>query len=72
MNTKKFMEIVNLLDSEHLGSILRDFAEVVLDSLVKEGLLRDIPGVNTLDNLRKTHGAITQQLITNKIKKFWE
>jgi hypothetical protein len=72
MNTKKFMEIVNLLDSEHLGSILRDFAEVVLDSLVKEGLLRDIPVVSTLDNLRKTYGAITQQLITNKIKKFWE
>jgi len=72
MNTKKFMEIVNLLDIEHLGSTVRDFAEVVLDSLVKEGLLRDIPVVNTLDNLRKTHGAITQQLITNKIKKFWE
>jgi hypothetical protein len=66
------MEIVNLLDSEHLGSILRDFAEVVLDSLVKEGLLRDIPVVSTLDNLRKTYGAITQQLITNKIKNFWE
>jgi hypothetical protein len=52
MNTKKFMEIVNLLDSEHLGSILRDSAELVLDSLVKEGLLRDIPGVNTLNSLR--------------------
>ena len=72
MNTKKFMEIVNLLDSEHVGSILRDFVEVVLDSLVKEGVLRDIPVVNILDNLRKTYGAITEQLITNKIKRFWE
>lgn len=72
MNTKKFMEIVNLLDSEHLGSTLRDFAEVVLDSIVEEGVLRDLPIVTTLDNLRKIYGATTQKLITNKIKKFWE
>jgi hypothetical protein len=72
MNTKKFMEIVNLLDSEHLGSTLRDFAEVVLDSVVKEGLLRDIPVVGTFYNSCKIPGAIKQQQITNKIKKFWE
>ena len=72
MNTKKFMEIVNLLDSQNLRSIQRDFAELVLDSIVKEGVLRDIPVVNTLDSLRKIPGAIKQQLITNKIKKFWE
>ena len=72
MNKKKFMEFVNFIRSENLGSLLRNVLELGFDTIVKEGVLRDIQGVNTLNSLRKIPGAIKQQLITNKIKKFWE
>lgn len=72
MNKKKFMEFVDFIWSENLGSLLRDVAEVGFDTILKEGVLRDIQGVNTLYNLYKIPGAIKQQQITNKIKEFLE
>ena len=62
------MEFVNFICSENLGSLLRDVAEVGFDTIVKEGVLRDIQGINTFYNLCKIPGAIKQQQITNKIK----
>jgi len=68
---KKIMEFVNyFMDTEHLGSTLRDFAEMVLDPLVNEGVLRDLPFFNTFYNLHKTYGTIKQQQFTNTIKNF--
>jgi len=65
------MEFVNyFMDSEHLGSTLRDFAEMVLDPLVNEGVLRDLPFFNTFYNFHKTYGTIKQQQFTNTIKNF--
>ena len=67
------MEFVNyFMGSEHLGSTLRDFAEMVLDPLVNEGVLRDLPFFNTFYNFHKTYGTIKQQQFTNTIKNFWE
>ena len=66
------MEIVNFMHSEHLGSTVRDFAEMVLDTLVKEGVLRDIPFFNTFYNLGKTRGTIKQQQFIKTIKKLLE
>ena len=60
------------MHSEHLGSTVRDFAEMVLDTLVKEGVLRDIPFFNTFYNLGKTHGTIKQQQFIKKIKNLLE
>ena len=67
------MECVNyFMGSEHLGSTLRDFAEMVLDPLVNEGVLRDLPFFNTFYNFHKTYGTIKQQQFTNTIKSFLE
>jgi hypothetical protein len=72
MNKKKFMEFVDFICRENLGSLLRDVAEVGFDTIVKEGVLRDIPVVGSFYNLCKIPGAIKQQQITNKIKEFLE
>ena len=74
MNLKTIIELVkSIIASEHLSSIVRDVTEVVVDTtIVKEGVLRDIQGVNTFYNLCKIPGAIKQRQITNKIKEFLE
>ena len=70
---KKIMEFVNYFKgSEHLGSILRDFAEMVLDPLVNEGVLRTLPFFDTGYSLYKIGGTIKQQQLTNTIKTLLE
>ncbi len=72
MNQKISIELVNSIASEHLGSTVRDFAEVGLDTILKEGVLRDIPFVNIIHNSYQTYVEIRQQLFIKKIINFWK
>lgn len=64
-------ELFNAITSEHLSSTVRDSLEVVLDSsIVKEGVLRDIPFVNTIYNMYQSGVAMQQHLFIKKIENF--
>lgn len=71
MNQKISIELVNSI-AENLSSIVRDLAEVGFDSIVKEGVLRDIPVFNTFHNLYQAGVEIRQQLFIKKIINFWK
>jgi hypothetical protein len=73
MNLKTIIELVkSIIASEHLSSIVRELTEVGVDTMVKEGLLRDIPFGNILHSSYQAGVAIQQQLFIQKIIKFWE
>ena len=64
-------EFFNAITSENLSSTLRDSLEVVLDSsIVKEGVLRDIPFFNTIYNMYQSGVAMQQHLFIKKIENF--
>ncbi|MEG4021610.1 hypothetical protein [Microcoleus sp. S13C4] len=72
MNQKISIELVNSIASEHLGSTVRDFAEVGLDTILKEGVFRDVPFFNTVVSLYQASVEIRQQLFIQKIINFWK
>jgi hypothetical protein len=73
MNLKTIIELVkSIIASEHLSSIVRELTEVGADTMVKEGLLRDIPFVNFLHSSYQVGLALKQQLFTKKIQNFLE
>jgi len=73
MNLKTIIELVKSISaSEHLSSIVRELTEVGADTMVKEGLLRDIPFVNFLHSSYQVGLALKQQLFTKKIQNFLE
>jgi hypothetical protein len=73
MIQKISIELFNSIASENLSSIVRAFAEVALDNtIVKEGVGRQIPVFNILHSLYQAGVAIKEQLFIQKIIKFWE
>jgi len=67
------IELFNSIASENLSSIVRAFAEVALDNtIVKEGVGRQIPVFNILHSLYQAGVAIKEQLFIQKIMNFLE
>src|SRR5262245_55760126 len=63
------LSIIDSLNSD-VSSITQDFADVALDSLLKDGLLRDIPIVSTMVNVTKTAITVRDKLLLRKIIDF--
>ena len=73
MIQKVSIELFNSIASENLISILRALAEVALDNtIVKEGVGRQIPVFNILYSLYQASVAIKEQLFIQKIMNFLE
>jgi len=70
MNQETRIELFNSIGSEKISSLGRDLFEVGLDQIVNEGVLREIPVVNSLYNLGKATVAISQGLFIKKLIKF--
>ena len=64
------IDLVNSIATENLSSIGRDLGEIALDTVLQEGLLREIPVINTVFGLYKTGVEVRQQLFFQKILKF--
>jgi hypothetical protein len=67
MDEEISIELVNSIASEELSSVVRDMGEVVIDAVLNEGLLRDIPVFNTISALHKVGMEIRQRLFTKKV-----
>ena len=70
MEKETSIELVNSIAVENLNAAGRDLAEVAVDSVLKEGILRDIPVFNTLAALYRTGVEIRQQLFIKKVVNF--
>lgn len=53
-----------------IGKILEDFGEVAIDSMMKDGVLKDIPIIGTILNLAKTGIALKERHMIQKLLIF--
>ena len=68
VNPNKKLELV-IKDSE-LPSLSKDFAEVAIDGIMDDGVLKDVPLVNTIVGVVKFGNSINKYLSAKKIYKF--
>ena len=65
----KIQDSFNLtLKNSNLQNIVSDFAELSVDSILQEGVLKDIPIVSTLISLTKVGISINDKLFLKKMK----
>jgi hypothetical protein len=62
--------LVQALELPDLRDALVDVAEVGLDQLLDEGIVRDIPVLGVLARLRTTYGVIRDHLFVKKVARF--
>jgi hypothetical protein len=62
--------LVQTLRAEELPGVIGEYAEVGIDAVLSEGVLRDIPLVNTLVALAKFGLNVSDRLLINKLIKF--
>lgn len=71
---QKFLDSIQSLDKtlleSNLSSIYIDGSEILIDSILDDGLLNDIPIVSTFVNLIKTSSSISSALLLKKIIYF--
>ena len=70
MGDETGIELINSIATDKLGSVGRDLGEVALDTVLKEGVLRDIPVFNTIVALYQAGVEIHHHLFVRKIINF--
>ncbi len=64
------LSLVDTLASSDLSGVLEDHAEVIVDRILKDGLLKDIPIISTITGAVKTLIAVRDYLLVVKLVKF--
>jgi hypothetical protein len=62
--------VTETLLSEPVASIAAEYAEIGLDSLLSDGVLKEIPFVNSLVAITKVGLAVSDRLLVNKLLQF--
>jgi hypothetical protein len=62
--------LVDTVRSADLGSLSKDYGEVLLDSVISEGTLRDIPILGTLVAFGRVGISIKDQIFAKKLVRF--
>lgn len=70
-NLKKEKDLpIKSLNISDLSNVLQDFIENLIDGDLKDGILKDIPIINSLVALSKTAISIRDQFLIQKLKSF--
>ena len=64
------LSLIDTLASSDLSGVLEDQAEVIVDRILKDGLLKDIPIISTITGTVKTLIAVRDYLLVVKLVKF--
>jgi hypothetical protein len=70
MGEEIIIELFNSIATDKLNSVGRDLGEVALDNVLKEGILRDIPVLNTIVGLYQAGVELHHQLFVRKVINF--
>lgn len=62
--------VLETIKGSDLSSLSQDYAELFIDSIIKDGVLKDIPVIQTIIALTKTGIGIKNLLFTKKIIRF--
>lgn len=63
-------DLLNSVTSEKLSEIAVDGAELAIDSILHEGLLKDIPIVGTIYKIGRASIGVREAIFTKKVLKF--
>jgi hypothetical protein len=63
-------ELLNSISFDELSDFLKDDSEILIDSLLKDGLLKEIPIIKAINSVVKTGMAIRDLLFIHKVVKF--
>lgn len=69
-DTQRGKAVVEVMQSESVVSIAKEYLEVGIDNLLESGALKDIPLVNTVAAIFSTAGSIRDQLLATKLLRF--
>lgn len=62
--------IVELASNQELQSLLQELAEIGVDSVMQDGILKDVPLIGTLVDLAKTGRNVRDLLFMRKLQSF--
>ena len=62
--------IVATVKSTDLASLSQEYAEIAIDSVLSEGVLKDIPVVGTIVAIGKAGASISDRVFTRKLLRF--
>lgn len=68
MNINESLE--KSIKSDELSNIASDIGEIILDSTLEDGILKDIPIIGTIINLGKGYMSIQDRIFSRKILSF--
>lgn len=63
-------ELIDSIKTSTLSTILADVSEATFDSMLNDGILKEIPVIHTIINLAQTGINISQKLFLKKITRF--
>lgn len=64
------LALVETVKSADISGLAKDYSEIALDSVLSEGVLRDIPIVNTLVAIGRVGANIHDQIFAKKLIRF--
>lgn len=69
-DTQRGSAVVNVLKSDSVVSVGKEYLEIGIDTLMESGALKDIPLVNTVVSIVGAAGSVRDQLLANKLLRF--
>ena len=69
-DTQRGSAVVNVLKSESVVSVGKEFLELGIDTMLESGALKDIPLVNTVVGIFGVAASFRDQLLVNKLLRF--
>lgn len=69
-DTQRGSAVVNVLKSDSVVSVGKEYLELGIDTVMESGALKDIPLVNTVVGIIGAAGSVRDQLLANKLLRF--
>lgn len=70
-DTQRGSAVVNVLRSDSIISVGKEYLELGIDAVLESGALKDIPFVNSIAGIFGAVGTVKDQLLTNKLLSFF-
>ena len=69
-DSKRGLAIANVLQSDSVVNVGKEYLELGIDTLLEAGVLKDIPFVNSVVGIFNAVGSVKDQLLVTKLIRF--
>lgn len=63
-------DLESIIKDSDLSSLLKDYSEIIIDSFIEEGVIKEIPIIGTIIGLVNFSNSLNQHFTTKKLCKF--